>query len=39
MLCPKCRTEMEEKGSFYQEYDDNIKILFQCPNCKEVKLE
>lgn len=39
MDCPKCGTEMEEKGSFLSHYSDDLIILFQCPLCKEVKLE
>jgi len=34
--CPKCLTEMEEKGDWTDEYYDYY--LYQCPNCKNIEV-
>jgi len=37
--CPKCLTEMEEKGSFCTDIDCYHDVtIFQCPNCKNIKV-
>lgn len=46
MICPKCKTKMEHKGSFpgfegvYAGNDGaELLTLYQCPKCKNIELE
>jgi phage FluMu protein Com len=44
MKCPRCKGEMERKGSFpsgltNEESEDEYATLYQCPNCKNVEIE
>jgi len=35
MICPDCKTEMEEEAG-YDEGEDNIYASYSCPKCPTV---
>ena len=35
--CPKCDMEMETKGRIHDAADNWLRLLLQCPKCREVK--
>jgi uncharacterized protein with PIN domain len=36
--CPKCDTPMEPKGELDESAQDQSRVFYQCPNCKNIEL-